>query len=204
MNRFERQARQEGYHWVAGVDEAGRGPLAGPVVAAAVVFPPDYENRDIDDSKRLSPRKRESLYERIRTDALAVGFGLIEADVIDRINILQASLTAMRDAVLELAPPPDYLLVDGCHRIPLTTPQEAVVRGDAKSLTIAAASILAKVTRDRVMEIYHRQYPQYNFLKNKGYGTREHVQAIRECGYCKIHRRSFRLKVLHDIQGKLL
>ena len=204
MNRFERKAHAEGYHWVAGVDEAGRGPLAGPVVAAAVVFPPDYENHEINDSKRLSPRKRESLYERIRTDALAVGFGLIEADVIDRINILQASLTAMRDAVLELAPPPDYLLVDGCHRIPLTTPQEAVVRGDAKSLSIAAASILAKVTRDRVMEIYHRQYPQYNFLKNKGYGTREHVQAIRECGYCKIHRRSFRLKVLHDIQGKLL
>ena len=204
MNRFERKAHAGGYHWVAGVDEAGRGPLAGPVVAAAVVFPPDYVNHEINDSKRLSPRKRESLYERIRTDALAVGFGLIEADVIDRINILQASLTAMRDAVLELAPPPDYLLVDGCHRIPLTTPQEAVVRGDAKSLTIAAASILAKVTRDRVMEIYHRQYPQYNFLKNKGYGTREHVQAIRECGYCKIHRRSFRLKVLHDIQGKLL
>ena len=126
MNRFERKAHAEGYHWVAGVDEAGRGPLAGPVVAAAVVFPPDYENHEINDSKRLSPRKRESLYERIRTDALAVGFGLIEADVIDRINILQASLTAMRDAVLELAPPPDYLLVDGCHRIPLTTPQEAV------------------------------------------------------------------------------
>ena len=204
MNRFERQARQEGYHWVAGVDEAGRGPLAGPVVAAAVVFPPDYENRDIDDSKRLSTRKREILYERIRADALAVGFGVIEADVIDRINILQASLQAMRDAVLELAPPPDYLLVDGCHKIPIVMPQEAVVHGDARSLSVAAASILAKVTRDRIMEIYHRQYPRYNFMKNKGYGTREHREAIRDWGCCKIHRRSFRLGDRHDVQEKLL
>jgi ribonuclease HII len=204
MNRFERQARQGGYHWVAGVDEAGRGPLAGPVVAAAVVFPPDYENDDINDSKQLTARKRESLYERIREDALAVGFGVIEADVIDRINILQASLTAMRDAVLELAPPPDYLLVDGCHRIPLVMPQEAIVRGDSKSLSIAAASILAKVTRDRIMEIYHRQYPHYNFKKNKGYGTHEHRKAIHARGYCKIHRRSFRLKELCDVQGRLL
>ena len=204
MDRFEQQAHQAGYHWVAGVDEAGRGPLAGPVVAAAVVFPPDYENPDIDDSKRLTPRKRENLYERIRSDALAIGFGVIEADVIDSVNILQASLMAMRDAVLELAPPPDYLLVDGCHRVPLVMPQKAIIRGDSQSLTIAAASILAKVTRDRIMEIYHRQYPRYNFMKNKGYGTPEHRQAIRECGYCKIHRRSFRLRALHDIQGRLL
>jgi len=178
--------------------------LAGPVVAAAVVLPPDYENTEINDSKQLSPRKRESLYAQIKAEALAVGIGVIEADVIDAINILQASLMAMRDAVLELTLSPDYLLVDGCHRIPLITPQETIVKGDSRSLSIAAASIIAKVSRDRIMEIYHRQFPQYNFVKNKGYGTREHRQAIRTCGCCKIHRRSFRLRDADDAQGRLL
>jgi ribonuclease HII len=198
MNRFERQARQSGYQCVAGIDEAGRGPLAGPVVAAAVVFHPDYENSEINDSKQLSPQKRERLYELIKAEALAIGIGVIEAYVIDDINILQASLMAMRDAVLELSLPPDYLLIDGRHKIPLIIPQETIIQGDSRSLSIAAASIIAKVSRDRIMEIYHRQFPQYNFLKNKGYGTREHRQAIRTCGYCKIHRRSFRLKESND------
>ena len=111
---------------------------------------------------------------------------------------------AMRDAVLELSLPPDYLLIDGRHKIPLIIPQETIIQGDSRSLSIAAASIIAKVSRDRIMEIYHRQFPQYNFLKNKGYGTREHRQAIRTCGYCKIHRRSFRLKESNDAQGRLL
>ena len=204
MNRFERQARQSGYQCVAGVDEAGRGPLAGPVVAAAVVFHPDYENSEINDSKQLSPQKRERLYELIKAEALAIGIGVIEAYVIDDINILQASLMAMRDAVLELSLPPDYLLIDGRHKISLIIPQETIIKGDSRSLSIAAASIIAKVSRDRIMEIYHRQFPQYNFLKNKGYGTREHRQAIRTCGYCKIHRRSFRLKESNDAQGRLL
>jgi len=204
MNRFERQARQSGYQCVAGVDEAGRGPLAGPVVAAAVVFHPDYENSEINDSKQLSPQKRERLYELIKAEALAIGIGVIEAYVIDDINILQASLMAMRDAVLELSLPPDYLLIDGRHKIPLIIPQETIIKGDSRSLSIAAASIIAKVSRDRIMEIYHRQFPQYNFLKNKGYGTREHRQATRTCGHCKIHRRSFRLKESNDAQGRLL
>jgi len=129
---------------------------------------------------------------------------VIEAYVIDDINILQASLMAMRDAVLELSLPPDYLLIDGRHKISLIIPQETIIKGDSRSLSIAAASIIAKVSRDRIMEIYHRQFPQYNFLKNKGYGTREHRQAIRTCGYCKIHRRSFRLKESNDAQGRLL
>ena len=204
MYRFERQARQSGYQCIAGVDEAGRGPLAGPVVAAAVVFHPDYENSEINDSKQLSPQKRERLYELIKGEALAIGIGVIEAYVIDDMNILQASLMAMRDAVLELSLPPDYLLIDGRHKIPLIIPQGTIIQGDSRSLSIAAASIIAKVSRDRIMEIYHRQFPQYNFLKNKGYGTREHRQAIRTCGYCKIHRRSFRLKESNDAQGRLL
>ena len=178
--------------------------MAGPVVAAAVVFHPDYGNSEINDSKQLSPQKRERLYEIIKAEALAIGIGVIEAYVIDDMNILQASLMAMRDAVLELSLPPDYLLIDGRHKIPLIIPQETIIQGDSRSLSIAAASIIAKVSRDRIMEIYHRQFPQYNFLKNKGYGTREHRQAIRTCGYCKIHRRSFRLKESNDAQGRLL
>jgi ribonuclease HII len=194
MDTFEKLAYQKGYKLVAGVDEAGRGPLAGPVVAAAVIFPADFHNNQINDSKQLSARKREELYNVIKKEAIAVGVGTADADVIDRINILQASLLAMREAVLELFMPPDYLLIDGLHKIPLQTPQQALVKGDARSISIAAASIIAKVSRDRIMEMYHRQFPQYNFLRNKGYGTKEHCQALREFGMCKIHRRSFHLK----------
>jgi ribonuclease HII len=194
MDTFEKLAYQKGYKLVAGVDEAGRGPLAGPVVAAAVIFPADFHNNQINDSKQLSARKREELYNVIKKEAIAVGVGAADADVIDRINILQASLLAMREAVLELFMPPDYLLIDGLHKIPLQTPQQALVKGDARSISIAAASIIAKVSRDRIMEMYHRQFPQYNFLRNKGYGTKEHCQALREFGMCKIHRRSFHLK----------
>lgn len=198
MDTFEKMARREGYHLIAGVDEAGRGPLAGPVVAAAVIFPPDYCNTEINDSKKLSVTKRENLYEIIEKDAMAIGIRVVDADVIDRVNILQASLKAMRDAVLDLAASPDFLLVDGLHRIPIITPQKPLVKGDNLSISIAAASIMAKVTRDRIMEMYHRQFPQYNFQKNKGYGTREHVNAIREFGICKIHRKSFHVKNLNQ------
>ncbi|HQI71609.1 MAG TPA: ribonuclease HII [Smithella sp.] len=196
MNSFEKIAREDGYQFVAGVDEAGRGPLAGPVVAAAVIFPPDYINAEINDSKRLSASKREKLYGIIEQDAVAVGMRVIDADVIDHVNILQASLGAMREAVLELSTSPDFLLVDGIHRIPIITPQKPLIKGDSLSVSIAAASIIAKVTRDRIMEMYHRQFPQYNFRKNKGYGTKEHIKAIREFGVCKIHRKSFHVKNL--------
>jgi ribonuclease HII len=198
MNTFEKIAREEGYQLIAGVDEAGRGPLAGPVVASAVILPPDYVNYEINDSKQLSSAKREKLYSIIEKDAVAIGMRVVDADVIDDVNILQASLQAMRGAVLELSASPDFLLVDGLHRIPIITPQKPIVKGDSLSLSIAAASIIAKVSRDRIMEMYHRQFPQYNFQQNKGYGTKEHLNAIRQFGICKIHRKSFHVKNLNQ------
>jgi ribonuclease HII len=193
MNSFENRARESGYRVIAGIDEAGRGPLAGPVVAAAVILPSGYEHPDITDSKKLTARQREKLSEVIEQDAVSIGIGVAEAHVIDSMNILRATLAAMKDAVLELSPSPDYLLIDGRNRIDLAVHQEAVIRGDSLSLSIAAASIVAKVSRDRLMEMYHRQFPQYNFLHNKGYGTREHREAILKFGRSKIHRRSFRI-----------
>jgi len=193
MNSFERKARGCGYRIIAGIDEAGRGPLAGPVVAAAVILPPGYEHPEITDSKKLSPRQRERLYGIIERDAVSIGIGVVEAPVIDAVNILQATLLAMKDAVLELSPSPDYLLIDGLNRIDLAIHQETIIRGDSRSLSVASASIVAKVSRDRLMEMYHRQFPQYNFLRNKGYGTREHREAILKFGRSKIHRRSFRV-----------
>jgi len=192
MNSFELMAYQRGYRLIAGIDEAGRGPLAGPVVAAAVIFPPDYRHGEIDDSKRLSPSKREKLYNVIKADALAVGLGVVEASVIDEINILQATLVAMQEACMELSPAPDFLLIDGTSTLSLPIHQRSLIKGDSRSLSIAAASIIAKVSRDSIMEIYHRQFSQYNFKSNKGYGTEEHRAAIREFGLCKIHRKSFR------------
>jgi ribonuclease HII len=179
---------------IAGIDEAGRGPLAGPVVAAAVILPTDYENPEIKDSKKLSSRKRERLYEIIKHDALSTGLGVVEASVIDAVNVFQATLMAMKEAVLNLSLKPDYLIIDGSCCIFVPLPQEAVVKGDSRSISVASASIIAKVSRDSIMEIYHRQFPQYNFLKNKGYGTGEHREAIKKYGRCKIHRRSFNIK----------
>ena len=190
----ERRAREEGYIRIAGVDEAGRGPLAGPVVAAAVMLPGGYYHPEINDSKQLSAKKREKLYDTIRDDALAMGLGVIEAPIIDAVNILQATLMAMREAIADLQIAPDYLLIDGNQRVPVDVPQRAIIGGDALSITIAAASIIAKVSRDRIMEIYHRQFPQYNFVRNKGYGTEEHRQAIKLFGTCKIHRKSVHTK----------
>lgn len=203
MDTFEKLAYRKGYKFIAGIDEAGRGPLAGPVVASAVIFPADYQNSQIIDSKKISARKREELYEVINNDAIAVGVGTADAATIDRINILQASLQSMCEAVLELSFSPDFLLIDGLHKIPLQIPQKTLVKGDALSVSIAAASIIAKVSRDRIMEMYHRQFPQYNFLQNKGYGTKEHRNAILEFGMCKIHRRSFHLKNLDLNQTSL-
>lgn len=194
MNAFEKLAKVSGYRCIAGVDEAGRGPLAGPVVAAAVIFHPDYTHTEINDSKKLTARKRDALYQVILQDAVAVGVGVVEADVIDRINILQASLQAMSEAVMDLSVAPDYILIDGLYNIAVPTPQKTLVKGDSLSVSIAAASIIAKVSRDRIMEMYHRQFPRYNFLQNKGYGTAEHRKILHEVGMCKIHRRSFHLK----------
>ena len=200
MNSFERRAHQRGYRLIAGIDEAGRGPLAGPVVAAAVILPPDYENPEIKDSKKLTPRKRERLYEVIEHDALSIGLGVVEASVIDDVNVFQATLMAMKEAVSNLSLKPDYLIIDGSCCIFVPLPQEAVVKGDSRSISVASASIIAKVSRDSIMEIYHRQFPQYNFLKNKGYGTGEHREAIKKYGPCKIHRRSFRIRDKSPLQ----
>ena len=194
MQGFELRAGRLGFDAIAGVDEAGRGPLAGPVVAAAVIFPSGYTNGEIRDSKKLTPLKREALYKIIRSDAISIGLGAIEASTIDRINILQATLAAMKIAVLNLSPQPDYILIDGINNIDIPIQQETIIRGDSLSVSVAAASIIAKVSRDQLMDRYHVLYPQYNFLKNKGYGTKEHREAVKTHGRCKIHRRSFRIK----------
>ncbi len=194
MNSFERRAYRLGYTTIAGIDEVGRGPLAGPLVAAAVILPPNYKNKEIKDSKQLPAKKREKLSEIIRRDALSIGLGVVKASFIDEVNIFQATLAAMKEAALNLSVTPDYLLIDGTHRIFVSIPQEAIVKGDSRSVSIASASIIAKVTRDRIMEIYGRQFPQYNFSNNKGYATAEHREAIKEHGYCKIHRRSFTVR----------
>lgn len=194
MEEYELRARRHGFDTIAGVDEAGRGPLAGPVVAAAVIFPPGYANGEIRDSKKLTPRKREILYTTIQHDAVSIGLGVVDASIIDKINILQATLTAMKTAVSNLTPQPDYLLIDGTYGIDSPIEQEAIIKGDSLSLSVAAASIIAKVSRDHIMNRYHTLYPHYNFLKNKGYGTKEHREAIKHYGRCKIHRRSFTVR----------
>ncbi len=181
-----------GYARVCGVDEAGRGPLAGPVVAAAVILPFPCPLSGIDDSKRLSPAQREALYEPIMQTAVAVGVGVVAHDVIDRINILQATHLAMREAIRNLKVPPDSLLLDALTLPDLTLPQVGLIHGDRLSVSIAAASIIAKVTRDRLMCLHHETWPQYNFRVHKGYGTREHLQKLRAHGPCPIHRMTFR------------
>lgn len=189
---FEEHARRRGYRCVAGIDEAGRGPLAGPVVAAAVILPDICELPGLTDSKQLSARQREALYPQIRRQALAVGVGLCDAAVIDRINILQATLQAMRQAVTRLSTPADFLLIDGISTIALPLPQQTIKQGDARSLSIAAASVIAKVVRDRLMVIYDRRYPGYGFAGHKGYGSAAHLEAIARLGPSPLHRRTFR------------
>jgi ribonuclease HII len=179
---------------IAGIDEAGRGPLAGPVVSAAVILPDDYTDPLIDDSKRLTPGKRAFLYDRLYKEAVTVGIGIVDAVEIDRINILQATRLAMAMAVKNLSPQPDYLLIDGNVGISLTVEQEPVVRGDSLSISIAAASIIAKVTRDRMMEQYNLDYPEYGFAGHKGYPTKAHRAAVLKYGFTPIHRASFTVK----------
>lgn len=190
---YETALWNQGIQWIAGIDEAGRGPLAGPVVAAAVIFPPYFFLPQIDDSKKLRPEIREMCYERIVQSAMTFGIGIVDVSEIDQLNIREASFKAMRNAIENLSVLPQHLLVDGFSIPGLTIPQTAVIKGDQKCFTIAAASIIAKVTRDRLMLKYDKLYPMYGFAKHKGYGTREHVQAILKYGLCEIHRRSFRL-----------
>lgn len=192
MLEYESKAAKEGYRAVAGIDEAGRGPLAGPVVAAAVVLPFGLDIAGLDDSKKLSPARREMFFPIIMEKALGFGIAVVAHDVIDEINILQASRLAMKNAVEKLLPAADLLLIDGNQRIESVIQQWTIVKGDSLSLSIAAASVLAKVTRDRLMDEYDAQYPQYEFKRHKGYGTRLHRDLIRAHGPCPIHRKTFR------------
>ena len=189
---FEKKATEKGYKEIAGIDEAGRGPLAGPVVSAAVILPPTFSVAEVTDSKRLSAKKRSRLYQEIYSHAISVGIGIVDPVEIDRINILRASLLAMAMATNNLRPQPECLLIDGPFRIPSRLPQTPIAKGDTLSVSIAAASIVAKVTRDRLMESYHEYYPQFDFCRHKGYPTRAHKEAIRKFGYCPIHRKTFR------------
>jgi ribonuclease HII len=188
----ERYLRTQGLTRLVGVDEAGRGPLAGPVVAAAVILPPEADLQGLTDSKRLTPARRDFFDHHIRELALAYAIQEISVREIERLGILKASLLAMAQAVQALPGKPEMVLVDGPWRLPLADPQQPLVRGDARCLSIAAASVLAKVYRDRQMIAYHRSYPQYNFARHKGYGTPEHLAAIRRWGPCPLHRRTFR------------
>ena len=189
---IERSLISQGYATVAGTDEAGRGPLAGPVVAACVILPLHCEYQQFQDSKKLSAKARGELAQRLVVLEAQIGVGIVSAAEIDRLNILQASLLAMKKAVGKLPCLPDFLLVDGKFTVPMAVPQKALVKGDSRSASISAASIVAKVTRDAIMEQYHLEYPQYNFARHKGYPTAEHRRIIREIGPCPIHRQSFK------------
>lgn len=196
MKEFERE--YDGCSLICGVDEAGRGPLAGPVAAGAVILPKDCTILYLNDSKKLSEKRREELFLEIREKAFSYSVGIVGPERIDEINILQATYEAMRQAVSGLGVVPDLLLNDAVTIPELAIPQVPIIKGDAKSVSIAAASILAKVTRDHLMEEYDRQFPQYGFAKHKGYGTAAHVAAIREFGPCPIHRRSFLKNILGE------
>ena len=194
MQQFEQILRQQGYRRIAGIDEAGRGALAGPVVAAAVILPTDCQISGVTDSKQLTPKKRVGLFDEIYRIAVAVGVGCVDNEEIDQINILQATLAAMAQAVAQITPAPDYALVDGTHLPEIFLPAEAIPKGDTLIQSIAAASIIAKVTRDRLMIELDETYPGYGFQVHKGYGTLLHRQAIAQLGPCPIHRRSFKLQ----------
>ena len=194
---FEKAAVNSGFSCICGVDEAGRGPLAGPVCAAAVILPEGAVIEGLDDSKKLTEKKRERLYDVIRTTAVAysVAYGTLEE--IETVNILEATYLAMNRAIEGLSVKPDFALIDG-NRVPrgIKIPCETIVKGDSKSMSVAAASVLAKVTRDRLMLEYDKKYPEYNFKKHKGYGTKEHTELIKQYGPCEIHRLSFLKNIL--------
>jgi ribonuclease HII len=189
---LERCLGQKGYKRIAGLDEVGRGPLAGPVVAACVILQEDCDNNCFVDSKIINAAERSRLYRELQHNGAFISVGIVSETDIDRLNILQASLLAMKKAVLSMSVHPDFLLVDGNQPVPMTTPQQTLIKGESKSASIAAASIVAKVIRDEMMDKYHLQYPEYNFQKNRGYPTLEHRQAIEIHGPCAIHRQSFK------------
>lgn len=193
---YEEEAMKKGFLQICGVDEAGRGPLAGPVCAAAVILPPGKLIEGVNDSKKLTEKKREALFEVIKQEATSYSIAFASVEEIEEINILNATMLAMKRAVEGLSVPADYAMIDGNRTPDLSVPCEAIVKGDAKSLSIACASVLAKVSRDRLLYEYAKEYPQYHFDKHKGYGTKAHVEALMEYGPCPYHRRSFLKKIL--------
>jgi len=203
--RYEKRLWEKGAQYVAGVDEAGRGPLAGPVVAAAVIMPHHHMIEEVNDSKVLSPEQRDELYKQIEKVAISFGIGVVDHVDIDRLNILNASFKAMHEAIARLSPQPHHVLIDGNRfdgggpGLPWI-PYTLIVDGDARSFSIAAASIMAKVTRDRIMVEYDNRFPGYGFARHKGYCTAEHREAIFRLGYCDIHRRSFSMKQQLELQ----
>ena len=196
--KYETELWQAGCTRVVGVDEAGRGPLAGPVVAAAIVFPTKEKIRGVDDSKKLTHAERLALFPQILAQCSDYGVGIVSAEEIDEINILQASLLAMRKAILNLKEPVEHVLVDGRTRIKMEVPQTPIIKGDHLSFTIGAASIVAKVVRDIIMDYYHHRFPKYGFEVNRGYPTPQHLEALKQHGPCAIHRRSFRPRALQQ------
>ena len=196
MLLIEESLYDEGYEYICGVDEAGRGPLCGPVVAAAVILPKHGCIEGVNDSKKISEKKREKLYDDIMDVAIAVGIGISDVDVIEKVNILNATKIAMKKAIESLSIKPDYILIDGNQKIDIDILQETVVSGDAKSESIASASIIAKVTRDRMLRKFDEMYPEYGFAKHKGYGTKAHIEAIKKYGLTPIHRKGFCTKFI--------
>ena len=190
MKEFETELYNNGINFIAGIDEVGRGPLVGPVVTAAVILPKDFYDERINDSKKLTDKKRELLYDVIMENAISVGIGISSEDVIDEINILNATKRAMLEAVNNLSVKPEHLLIDAV-KLNTDIPQTSIIKGDAKSESIAAASIIAKVTRDRMMIELDKIHPEYDFKHNKGYGTKKHIEAIRKYGIIKEHRKTF-------------
>ncbi|MEB8801587.1 ribonuclease HII [Bacillus cereus] len=190
MSKYENALREKGVTYIAGIDEVGRGPLAGPVVTAAVVLPEDFYIPGLNDSKKLSETKRERFYDEIKVQAIAIGVGIVSPEVIDDINIYQATKQAMLDAVANLSCTPQHLLIDAM-KLPTPIPQTSIIKGDAKSVSISAASIIAKVTRDRMMKELGEKYPQYGFEQHMGYGTKQHLEAIQVHGVLDEHRKSF-------------
>lgn len=190
MLRYEKELYQAGYQAIAGIDEVGRGPLAGPVVAAAVILPPGCKIKGLNDSKKIPKKKHMAIYQAILDQALAVGIGIMDNTVIDQVNIYEATKLAMKDALSRLKLKPDYLLIDAM-KLDVEIPQESIIKGDANSLSIAAASIVAKVTRDKLMADYDKEYPGYDFAQNAGYGTKSHLQGLEQNGVTPIHRKTF-------------
>ena len=190
MLRYEKELYKAGYQTIAGIDEVGRGPLAGPVVAAAVILPPGCKIKGLNDSKKIPKKKHQEIYQAVLDKALAVGIGLIDNEGIDQVNIYEATKLAMKEALSKLSLKPDYLLIDAM-KLDIDIPQESIIKGDANSLSIAAASIVAKVTRDKLMADYDKEYPGYDFAQNAGYGTKSHLQGLEQNGVTPIHRKTF-------------